>query len=324
MRIVVLDEFGMTQEDLARLEAKGEVRVFHDQPATPDEIVARAAGADVVLDGWSAMDAWVLGRLPGLRLIAVASTGVDVVDVEAASASGVMVCHVPAYATQAVAELAVALMFAVVRRVAEADRDVRRTLHADWQAFKGAELGGKTLGVVGTGAIGRRVAQLGRCLCMEVLGHDVVRHDAFARELPLTYVPLPELFARSDVVTLHLPLLPGTRGLVDRSLLEVMRNTAVVINTARAQLVDQDDLLEALRAGCIAGAGLDVVDLHTESGARLVTSPNVVCTPHIGFNTREAAARLTAMTTENVVRFLDGRPHNVVNPDVVAACGPAG
>ena len=317
MRIVVLDEFGMSAENIGRLEDRGDVRVFSGVPAEVDEIVRRARGAQVVVSAWARFDEEVLSRLPDLRLVSIASTGLDMVDVATASERGVAVCHVPSYATNAVAELALGLMFAVMRKIPAADRDVRATGRMDWQAFQGRELGGKTLGVVGTGAIGRRVARLGHCLGMRLLGCDLAPDAALVRDLGMRYAPLQEVFAESDVVTLHLPPEKGAGHLIDADLLRVMRPQAVIINTARARLIRQDDLYEALAAGSLAGAGLDVVDLECESGLRLLTLDNVVCTPHIGFNTPEAAGKLTEIATDNVASFLDGAPVNVVNPEVL-------
>ena len=317
MRIVVLDEFGMSAENVGRLEAYGDVRVYSGVPAEADEIVRRAGGAEVVVSGWARFDDKVLARLPDLQLLSIGSTGVDMVDVTAATRQGVAVCNVPSYATNAVAELALGLMFAVLRKIPAADRDVRATARLDWQAFGGRELRGKTLGVVGTGVIGQRVARLGDCLGMTLLGCDLAPSEEMASELGMRYTPLHDLFAASDVVTLHLPSAADAEPLVDGDLLRGMRPQAVIINTARAQLIRQKDLYEALTAGTLAGAGLDVVDLECESGRMLLTLDNVVFTPHIGFNTPEAAGMLTAIATENVVRFLDGAAENVVNPQAL-------
>ncbi len=202
-------------------------------------------------------------------------------------------------------------MLAVMRKIPAADRHLRRTGRPDWQPFQGGELSGKTLGVVGTGVIGQRVARLGHCFGMSLLGYDVQPSQAMIDDLKMRYVSLSELFANSDVVTLHAPLTPYTQDLVDGALLPRLPATAAIVNTARAGLVRQDDLLDVLTEKAIAGAGLDVIDLARESGPRLLALDNVVSTPHIGFYTREAMARLTAVCVDNVVRFLDGRPVNI-------------
>ncbi len=314
MRIVVLDDFDLGHENLARLSALGDVRVYEGVPRDDDELVERAGDAEVVLCCWARMDAPALERLPRLRMISLAATGVDTVDVETAARRGVVVCRVPEYATNAVAELALGLMLAVKRKVAAADRFFRDRRERDWDRFRGGELCGSTLGVVGTGAIGRRVATLGHAFGMTILAHDVVRSDALVAETGATYLPLNRLFADSDLVSLHAPLTAETRDMVDAPLLARMPGHGVLVNTARAGLVRQAALYEALACGSIAGAGLDVFDLADPSAAGFFTLENVVLTPHIGFNTGEASTRLAAACTDNAVRFIEGKPCNVAAP----------
>ncbi|MFA4965605.1 MAG: 2-hydroxyacid dehydrogenase [Thermoleophilia bacterium] len=314
MRIVVLDDIEISVENVNRLARRGDVRVYSGIPASVDEIVARAQGAEVILCSWTKVDEEVLDNLPDVRLISVASTGVDHIDVAAARVRGVTVCNVPSYATNAVAELALGLMLAVMRKIPSADRHVRRTRTVDWQPFQGRELHGATLGVVGTGVIGRQVARLGHCLGMSLIGFDPQASEQLTRDVGLRYVPLHRVFEESDVVTLHVPLMPETEYMVDDDLLRLMPRTAVIINTARARLIRQAALCDALVEGRIAGAGLDAVDLEHESAARLLELDQVVLTPHIGFNMREAVANLTAICTENAVRFLDGDPQNIAEP----------
>ena len=316
MQIVVLDDFELGSENLGRLAAHGEVSVYEGLPADDDELVARADGAEVALCCWTRVGSAALERLPRLRMISLAATGTDTVDVGAAARRGVVVCRVPAYATNAVAELTLGLMLAVARKIATADRSFRETRAEDWRPFVGRELCGGTLGVVGTGLIGRRVARLGHCLGMRILAYDVCRSDELVEELDATYVPLNRLFAHSDVVTLHAPLTAETEHMVDAPLLARMPRHAILINAARAGLVQQADLYEALRSGAIAGAGLDVLDMDCPSAAGILALDNVVVTPHIGFNTGEASATLAAICTDNAVRFLEGRPRNVAGPDV--------
>ena len=314
MRIVILDGMDIGAEDLARLERRGEVRFYADVPATLDELVERAQGAEVVLNSWTRMGSDVFERLPALRMVSLAASGVDSIDVAAAAGHGVTVCRVPHYATAAVAELALGLMLSVVRSIPAVDCRVRRSRAIDWDAPEGVELQGRTLGVVGTGAIGRHVARLGHCFGMDVVGYDPQPVAALADELGLRYLPLPRVFAESDVVTLHVPLAAETKGLIDAGLLALMPRTAFLINTARAGLIEQDALCAALSEGRLAGAGLDDIDLSRESGGRLLELDNVVFTPHIGFKTHEAVTSLTTCCAENVIRFLDGEPRNVVAP----------
>ena len=316
MNIVVLDDFDLGSENIGRLAAHGDVRVYEGVPADDDELVARADGAEVALCCWTRVGSEALGRLPRLRMISLAATGTDTVDVQAAGRRGVVVCRVPAYATNAVAELTLGLMLAVARKIPAADRSFRVSLTEDWRPFVGRELSGGTLGVVGTGAIGGRVAHLGHAFGMRILAYDVCRNDELVEQLGATYVPLNRLFSESDVVTLHAPLTEDTAGMVDALLLARMPRHAILINAARAGLVCQTDLYDALRTGAIAGAGIDVLDTESPSAAGMLGLDNVVITPHIGFNTGEASANLAAICTDNAVRFLEGRPRNVAGPDV--------
>ncbi len=311
MRIVLLDGIDIGDENLARLHSRGEVRVFPGMPATSDELVERAEDAEIVLDSWTPMGRDVFERLPGLRLVSLSATGTDLVDMAAATECGVTVCRVPQYATVAVAELALGLMLAVTRHIPAADREVRRS-GIEWDAPVGIELHGKTLGLVGTGAIGRQVARFGHALGMNVVGYDVAPDEGLSAELGLRYGSLEDVFAQSDVVSLHAPLTTGTEGMIDAALLSRLPAGAVIINAARARLVQQDALCAALLEGRLAGAGLDDVDLTRPSGTQMLALDNVVFTPHIGFKTREAVATLMAVCTDNVVRFLDGEPRNVV------------
>jgi phosphoglycerate dehydrogenase-like enzyme len=312
MRIVVIDDVGIGETYLARLEQHGDVTVCQGNPRDAEEVVARGRDADIVISGWSCFDATVLAKLRGLRLLSLWATGLDNVDLVAAAKRGVAVCNVPSYATNAVAELTLGLTLAVMRRIPAADRAFRETRRANWRPFRGAELCGRTLGVVGTGLIGSHVARFGHAFGMNLLGYDVRNDQTLAADTGLRYTSLGELFAASDVVTLHAPLSPQTTHLVDRSLLATMRPNAFIVNAARAGLINQDDLYEALAQRTIAGAGLDVIDLSLQSGPRLLTLDNVVVTPHIGFFTEEALGNLTAGCVDNVVRFLEGTPVNLV------------
>ncbi|MEZ5124827.1 MAG: NAD(P)-dependent oxidoreductase [Thermoleophilia bacterium] len=314
MRVVIIDGLNVVPDDVARLRAHAEVRVFDDVPATPAEIVARADGAAAILNSWTRIDADVFAHLPALRMVSLAATGTDLIDLEAAARYGVTVCSVPQYASAAVAELTIGLMLAVARHIPAVDREVRRVGAIEWSAPAGVELCGKTLGVVGTGAIGRRVARVARCLGMELVGYDPLPDDALRDELGLRYATLPEVLAASDVVTMHAPLMAKTQGMLGREELRLIPAGGMLINAARARLVDQDALYDALRDGHLAGAGLDDIDLTRPSGRGLLAMENVVVTPHVGYKTSEAVATLAATCAENVVRFLDGDPQNVVAP----------
>lgn len=306
--IVVLDEVALSGEHHRRLRSLGNVEVYDDNSADDDETVARASNADVLVLGWTSLHAGVLARLPRLKMVSVWATGYDYVDVRAARERGVVTTNVPAYAGRAVAELTIGLMIALARRILPADRHVRGGEYG-WKVFEGIELGGRTLGLVGLGDIGAEVARLAQCLGMRVVAH--ARNPSPERDARLgcTSMPLHALLVESDFVSLHLPLGAATEGLIGAAQLARMKRGAYLINTARAGLVDQAALAEALMTGRIAGAALD--DIHHPDRA-LASLTNVILTPHIGFFTAEALARKGSICVDNVAAYLAGSPVNVV------------
>lgn len=258
----------------------------------------------------------VLEAAPPLRLVAVCRADLTAVDLEAATERGVAVVHTPGRTAQAVAELALALMLALARRLGEADRLVRsggwRDPVSPYLDLRGVELAGRTLGVVGLGATGRRLARLGRALGLRVLGHDPFTPP------PRGVLPcdLDILLGESDFVSLHAPASAGCLLTAER--LARMRPGAFLVNTASPVLVDTQALVEALRSGRLAGAGLDTVEPQPlPPGHPLLDLPNVVVTPHLGGATDGTVARHSAMAVEDVLRFLEGRrPRRLANPSV--------
>jgi len=322
MRIVVLDGYTLNPGDLswADLEALGQCEI-HDR-SLPEEVVPRAAGAEIALVNKIEMSREVIERLPALRYIGVTATGYNVVDVAAAREREIVVTHVPTYGTRSVAQMVFAHLLNLTQRVAHHAETVRRGrwgLCADFCYWDHPliELAGLTMGIVGLGRIGRAAAELAAAFGMNVLAFDV-REDA-AADAPagVELVGLDELFGRSDVVTLHCPLTDETLGLVDARRLGLMKETAFLINTARGPLVDADALAEALNAGRIAGAGLDVLPVEPPpvgpDSPALLTAANCFITPHIAWATRSARRRLMTAAVENVRAFLKGRPQNVVS-----------
>lgn len=318
MKIVVPDDFppvyGEHPEELDPLRAYGEVVLYSTRAASRAELLDRLAGAAVVINvrGYTKFDADLLRACPSLRLVSILGTGTDNVDLAAAAALGVTVTNTPGASTESVAELAFGLMLDAARHISLSDRRVRA---GEWRHQLGMELKGKTLGVLGLGEIGQEMARRARGWGMRVIAwslrHDPERAAACGAEL----VEFDDLFRQADVVSVHLRGSPRTAGLVGRRELALMKPTAVLVNTARGAIVDQDALVEALQTGRIAAAGLDVFPeepLPPDSPLR--TLDNVVLTPHFGWVTREANARLMRRPVENVIAFLEGRPQNVVNP----------
>ena len=308
MKIVVLDGYCLNPGDLSwrGLQAWGEVTVYDRTP--PELLLERAAGADVLLTNKTPLGRAEMAELGALRYVGVLATGYNVVDVEAAREQGVVVTNVPTYGTDSVAQLTMALLLELCHQVGVHSTAVRAgewTASADWSFWKSpqVELAGKTLGCIGYGRIG---AQTGRIA--EAMGMRVVVHRRSGG------MPLEELLEVSDVVSLHCPLFPETRGMICASTLERMKPSAFLLNTSRGPLVVEQDLADALHAGTIAGAGVDVLSVEPPAGGSpLFSAKNCVITPHIAWATREARGRLMDVAVENLASFAGQSPRNVVS-----------
>jgi len=300
-------------EDPEDIVVPGCAVAVHGPVTDADRMVALARDADVLCmrDQFLRLSGEVIDRLPRLRLIVTRSTGVDHIDLRHAAARGIPVCNVPGYGANTVAEFAAGLLLAVSRRIpAAAARYGRGDYSLD--GVQGVDLEGRTLGIAGTGSIGRKMARIGRGLGMRVLAHDRDEDGASARTVGFAYVSLETLLEESDVVSLHLPLTPETRHVIGRDALGRMKPGAILLNTGRGELVDTGALIEALRAGRLFGAGLDVLEgerrtVHDFSGL------NVVATTHVGWYTREAVRRIVTIALDNIRAFMKGEPVHVVN-----------
>ncbi len=317
MKICVLDAISMSEAQVNRLRSLGEVSFYQELASSDSEILARASGCDIILLGWTKLSAEVMNQLPDLKMISLWATGTDYIDLPGATARNIVVTNVPGYAASAVAELSIGLALALYRNILGADRHVRSGDY-DWKQFQGCQLEGKTIGIIGTGAIGSRVARLAHGFGMKVIAHTAHPSPERARLLGLEYLNLATLLRESDILSLHLSLTDSTRHLLGSSQLEMMKASSVLINTARADLVDQEALLLALQEHRILGAGLDDINWSLPSGKELLKLDQVVLTPHIGFNTREAIGIKTDICLDNVAHFMESRPDNVVNPAVLA------
>ena len=317
MKIVVVDGYTLNPGDLtwAALEALGDCDVYD---RTPDEqLVSRCSGAQVVLTNKALFSRETLAQLPDLRYIGVLATGYNIVDVEAARERDILVTNIPTYGTQSVAQMAMAHLLNLTQHVghhAQTVREGRWTTSEDWcyWDFPLIELAGMTMGIVGFGRIGQATAGLAKAFGMRVVANDVALSESPDPDIEL--VDLDTLFGQSDVVSLHCPLTPDNEGMVNTQRLAQMKPTAFLINTSRGPLVVEQDLADALNAGRIAGAGLDV--LVTEPPVAdnpLFTAKNCYITPHISWATASARARLMQTAVDNVKAFMDGTPQNVVN-----------
>lgn len=327
VRIVIPDDFppaysGRPEvDDLRRL---GEVVIHLSKARDRRELLDRLAGAHALLNvrAYTRLDAAMLAELPDLALIAVFGTGTDNIDLDAAARLGIAVANAPGANARSVAEHAVALALAVARAIPRHDRELRA---GRWVHFEGPELEGKTFGVVGLGAIGRHTARIAAAFGMRVLGWSNRRDEARARACGVELVELDELLRRADIVSLHLAAAERTRGIIGPRELALLKPSAILVNTARAALVDEAALVETLRAGRIFGAGLDVfLEEPLPAGHPFTTLDNVVLAPHAGWVTREARERLLRLPVENIAAYLAGRPQNIVNPEALAHARPLG
>ena len=313
MRIVILDGLTTNPGDVSwePLERLGSLTVF-DRTA-PGDVAARAADADAVLTNKAIVGREQIAVLPQLKYVGVLATGFNIVDVAAARERGIPVCNVPEYSTPNVVQATWALILELANRVGHHDRTVHEGHWAaghDFCYWHGdlVELAGRTLGIVGHRRIGRGVAAVGRAFGMRVIHH---RRQASGDP---ACVDLDTLFRESDVVSLHCPLTPETKGLVDARRLALMKPTAFLVNTARGPLVDEAALAAALNAGQIAGAAVDVLSVEPPPASNpLLTAKNCVITPHVAWATRDARRRLIDVTAANLAAFAAGQPQNVVN-----------
>lgn len=325
-RIVVLDGYTLNPGDnpWQPLAALGQLCV-HER-SRPDEVLERAADAQIVIVNKAELNGATLAALPRLEGVSVLATGVNCVDLAVATARGIPVCNVPSYSTASVVQHSIALLLELCHQVGRHDASV----HAgDWQRSPDfsysrsplLELEGKLLGVVGYGAIGRGVANAARALGLRVCAARMPGRPEFATEpTPVPRLALDELFRECDVISLHCPLTPETRHLVSSERLSLMKPTSLLINTARGGLIDEAALRSALDAGVLAGAALDVLSSEPPLADNpLLAAKNCVITPHIAWTSLAARQRLLATTVENVRSILAGGPIHVVNPGYSAA-----
>jgi phosphoglycerate dehydrogenase-like enzyme len=322
-KVVIPDDINgafASSRSLARLESGAAIAIHGSRPAGEAELIGRIRTAAIVLSFRPAFTRFpqaVLAAAAGLRMVAISGTGVEDVDVAAATARGIAVTNVVGPSNRAVAEHCLALLFAVARAVPAQDRSIRR---GDWQAVQGIELGGKVLGIVGVSGISSELAPLARALGMTVISWSRNNDPARAAAVGAQAVPLDHLLATADVVSLHVRLNDETRGMIGAAQLARMKPGAILINTARGGLVDETALVGALQGGRLFGAGLDVFAQEPLPGGHPFRSmDNVVMTPVSAWSTADASARMIDQSIDNVLSFLSGTPINVVNPGALRA-----
>lgn len=318
MKIVILDGYTENPGDLSweGFAALGELTVYERTAAA--DIVPRIGDAEIVYTNKTPITAETLAVCPNLRYIGLLATGYNVVDVAAAKARGVAVTNIPTYGTAAVAQFAIAMLLEICHHVAHHSDAVhagRWTANPDWcfWDYPLIELDGKTMGIIGFGRIGQATCRIARALGMRVLAYDSRPSDA-GRAIA-EYVPLDELLANSDVISLHCPLFPETEGIVNKANIARMKDGVILLNNSRGPLVVEQDLSDALNSGKVYAAGLDVVSTEPiRPDNPLLKAKNCFITPHISWAPRESRQRLMDIAVENLRAFLAGAPVNVVNP----------
>ena len=316
MKIIVLDGYGLNPGDLnwEGFETLGELTVY--DRTLPSELMQRAAGAEVLITNKTLITAENMADLPELKYIGVLATGYNVVDIDAAKARGVVVTNIPAYSTASVAQMVFAHILNITQRVgyyADENKQGRWTKNADfcyWDTQL-VELQGKKMGIVGFGNIGQATAGIAQAFGMEVCVYS--SKPQFVLPSGIKKMDLDELFAECDVISLHCPLTPDTKEMVNAERLSNMKSNAILINTGRGPLINEQDLANALNEGRIAAAGLDVLSVEPSvEGNPLLTARNCFITPHIAWATLEARTRLMEIAVQNLKSYLNGQIINNV------------
>lgn len=317
MKIVVLDSYGMNPGDLSwdALKELGEVTIY--DRTSEDEVYQRCSNADIVLTNKVVFDADTIWKLPNLKYIGVLATGYNIVDTVAACDNDIVVTNVPAYSTDSVAQLTFAHILSIANRVehyAIENRNGRWSNNPDFVYWDTPlmELSGKTLGIVGLGLIGMKVAKMALCFGMDVFAVT----SKHRKDLPegIQKTTLDGLLATSDILSLHCPLKRETREMINATTLAKMKHGAILINTGRGPLVNENDVAEALKSGQLGAYGTDVMCQEPPSADNpLFSAPNFYSTPHIAWATFEARQRLMKTVVDNVKAFIEGKPVNVVN-----------
>lgn len=316
MKIVIFDADTVAGKELSLdpITSLGESRVYDLVP--PAQLIDHIGDAEIVLCNKANITEEIMDACPSIKMIGVFATGYNNIDIKAAKKRGIPVCNVPGYSTESVAQHAIALLLSLACNIGKYDRSVHegqwvRSPQFTYFPYPLTLLSGKTLGIFGYGAIGRRAAEIGRALGMKILVST--RSPEKCKEE--TCVSRDELFSRSDAITFHCPLTEDTREIICRDTLRLMRSSAFLINTARGGIMNEGDLAEALKNGVIAGAGIDVLtEEPMKEGNPLLLAPNLIITPHIAWAPLETRQVVIDRVAENVRAFLDKDPINVVNP----------
>lgn len=314
MKIVLLESLGIPQQKLdeyaSRLEAEGHTFRYFDRTTDTAQLIENIGDADVAIIANMPLKGEVIKACKNLKFIDIAFTGVDHVDLEAARSMGIKVSNAAGYSTEAVAELALCMMISLLRNVKQTEDRCRNGKTKD--DLVGSELKGKTVGIVGAGAIGTRVAELCHAFGCRILANK--RHVRGDEPQYITFTGLDELLAQADIVTLHCPLTDQTRNLINKDKIELMKQGAILINTARGPVADSEAVAQALRSGHLAGAGIDVFESEPPIAADhpLLGCPNTIVTPHIAFASHESMLARAEIVFDNIYKWMKGEQANII------------
>ncbi len=313
MKIVQVESLGVSLQELENAKIEFEKQghqftYFTNVPKDEDELIARMKGAEILNISNIKLTSRAIESCPELKYINVAFTGVDHVDLECCKKHGIKVSNAAGYSTEAVSELAVGLAVALMRNFQQMDANTRNLKNRN--NFLGTELCGKTVGIVGTGNIGLAAARIFSAFGCKTIAYSRTRKNIDG----ISYVSLEELFAKSDIISLHIPTNVQTKGMITKDLLVSMKPTAIIINTARGPIMDNAALAELLKAGKIAGAGLDVYENEPPlpENHPLLDAPNTILLPHVGYASKEAMQKRFVIVRANLNAYLSGKQENVI------------
>lgn len=302
--VLICDQVAPILNDILQ---KNGLKISYEPEITPAQIKEKIGNFDIVIvRSRTKLTAEMIEKANKCKIIARVGVGLDNIDVDVATKKGIRVINAAEGAMNAVAELVLGLMLSLAREIPRADREIR---NGNWlkKELMGTELSGKYLGIVGLGNIGKKLAKHARALNMNIIGYDVIPiPDDFVREVGLIKTDLETLLSSADYISFHVPLTNDTHHLVNTQLLAKMKKTAYLINTSRGEIIDEEALYTALKEGKIAGAALDVFEKEPATGNKLATLPNVICTPHIGAQTKEAQTLAANVIAEKIIMILRG------------------
>jgi D-3-phosphoglycerate dehydrogenase len=293
-----------------------EVDIVSKGQVLPAEELKRIISTyDAVIVGVEKINEQLIQKAEKLRVIAKHGAGVDNIDVATATKKGIAVINAPGANSDAVADLTFGLFLSLARNIPYADSAVK---HDKWPRIIGTQLNGKVVGIVGLGQIGKKVAKRALGFDMKVVAYDVKRDDSFTQRWGITYLPLEKIMSEADFISIHIPLLPETRGLINGELLRSMKKSSFIVNISRGDIIDEESLYQTLKEGGIRGAGLDVFTREPPQGSPLMKLANVVCTPHMGGYTFDALRKTGMICAQGIIDVWEGRhPQFIANPEVI-------